>query len=687
MKEVIDYKIIKLSQVEFVNCVICNSEKVSSLKKNSREGGALKLFKCKHCGHLWQPSVEYEDLYSSGEFSQIARENYIPSNEKIKQLDQTALSRFFLYKNSLKDMDEILEVGSSIGSFIHLLRIYGKNAYGLEPDNGYCSFSKEQYGFEQNSVMLEDFDAGSKYGGVINFHVIEHVSNPQKFLLKIHDLLDEDGKILIECPSLDMHLSGNMGKFIWKPHIHYFTLSSLYYVISFYFKVINIGFNGDSLYVYAQKNSDITGLSFNKFTFSKLKLVSKFVYLINSIPIIPNLCKTGINHIISNSANFSSISNLIWKKIMFKKYIRSECKTGNKIPISHVSVYTLGNVGDTVLSKCVRDVFNESNKNLKWNLISVWNSVDSSLIDKLNESKMLVIGGGGLFLPDTNKNRISGWQWACSKQSLNKIKVPIIIFAVGYNYFKEQWPEELFIDNLKELVKKSYFFGLRNSGSRKKIIELVGNEFEDKIVFQPCPTTLIRKLYSLPEKRRTRNIAFNVAYDRYKRRFGKDIYLILDQIAIAAKLLSEKKYNIHIVGHVDSDFKFELSIEKHSVPYESISLNGDFPGKVLDFYNNMDVVIGMRGHAQMIPFGLNCGIITLGSHDKMKWFLEDIDALDFYIDINKDPELLSEKIMCKFESLYEDDFNNTIEKIKAEQERLYEITLNNLSNIKVESLS
>ena len=123
------------------------------------------------------------------------------------------------------------------------------------------------------------------------------------------------------------------------------------------------------------------------------------------------------------------------------------------------------------------------------------------------------------------------------------------------------------------------------------------------------------------------------------------------------------------------------------MPYESISLNGDFPGKVLDFYNNMDVVIGMRGHAQMIPFGLNCGIITLGSHDKMKWFLEDIDALDLYIDINKDPELLSEKIMCKFESLYEDDFNNTIEKIKAEQERLYEITLNNLSNIKVESLS
>lgn len=35
----------------------------------------------------------------------------------------------------------------------------------------------------------------------------------------------------------------------------------------------------------------------------------------------------------------------------------------------------------------------------------------------------------------------------------------------------------------------------------------------------------------------------------------------------------------------------------------------------------------------MIPFGLNCGIISLGTHDKMRWFLDDLGAADWDIDL------------------------------------------------------
>ncbi|APH39862.1 hypothetical protein BHR79_03035 [Methanohalophilus halophilus] len=371
------------------------------------------------------------------------------------------------------------------------------------------------------------------------------------------------------------------------------------------------------------------------------------------------------------------------KKLCFKKYELNESRKGKEIPLSHVSVYSLGNIGDTILSKCVRSIFNECNNSLSWNLIPVKKTVNSNSIMQINESEMLVIGGGGLFLPDTNKNNISGWQWACGKDSLNQIKIPIVFFAVGYNYFKGQHPESLFVENLKEFVKKSSFFGVRNSGSRKKIIELVGTQFEEKIVFQPCPTTLISKLYSLPEKKRTKNIAFNVAFDRYDKRFGKNIYLILSQIASAAKRLDDLGYNIYLVNHIKKDATFSLSLDNASVPYVNVDLSGEFPDKAIEFYKQMDVVIGMRGHAQMIPFGLNCGIITLGSHDKMKWFLEDIDSLDFYIDITEEPEYLSDAIFNKFMCLYGDNykFNNTIQRIKKKQDDLYNITLSNMHKI------
>ena len=41
----------------------------------------------------------------------------------------------------------------------------------------------------------------------------------------------------------------------------------------------------------------------------------------------------------------------------------------------------------------------------------------------------------------------------------------------------------------------------------------------------------------------------------------------------------------------------------------------------------------MRGHAQMIPFGLRRPIISIISHDKMRFFLKDINCLEWGIDV------------------------------------------------------
>ena len=44
----------------------------------------------------------------------------------------------------------------------------------------------------------------------------------------------------------------------------------------------------------------------------------------------------------------------------------------------------------------------------------------------------------------------------------------------------------------------------------------------------------------------------------------------------------------------------------------------------------------MRGHAQLIPFGLRRSIISLVSHPKLYWFLQDIDAVDWAVDVNQE---------------------------------------------------
>lgn len=39
-----------------------------------------------------------------------------------------------------------------------------------------------------------------------------------------------------------------------------------------------------------------------------------------------------------------------------------------------------------------------------------------------------------MFLPDTNANSISNWVFACSENQYDEIKVPIVVFVVGYHF-------------------------------------------------------------------------------------------------------------------------------------------------------------------------------------------------------------------------------------------------------------
>ena len=154
-------------------------------------------------GHNYQPEANYQEIYTTGEFTQEARQGSVtPDNSKIKELDRRALKRVHYYREFIDQMDQILEVGSSIGSFVHVLKLYGKEAWGLEPDPGYAQYSVNQYGFQQYQGLLEDFNRQPKFGGICCFHTLEHVRDPHEFLKGCSSILEASGKALFELPSL-----------------------------------------------------------------------------------------------------------------------------------------------------------------------------------------------------------------------------------------------------------------------------------------------------------------------------------------------------------------------------------------------------------------------------------------------------------------------------------------------------
>lgn len=362
-------------------------------------------------------------------------------------------------------------------------------------------------------------------------------------------------------------------------------------------------------------------------------------------------------------------------------YVIREKKTkNNSAKFAHITYCTVGNVGDNVLSYFTRLAISKIVIPY-WDIIPINKTVTSYTIKSLNRNDAIFIGGGGLFLPDTNANNISGWQWAISNEQLEQIHRPLLVFAVGYNYFKGQKNTDLFKNSVLKLVESASFFSLRNHGSIQAIKQIIPSDLHDRLIYQPCVTTIIRKLLPyIPQKTITKNIAFNMAFDREERRFGEKREEVLDQVAQAAKAIQDKGYKIVYIAHCIADLKFVPYLKKHCKNVEIINMDGWLPDKLLNIYNNMDVVIGMRGHAQMIPFGLNCEIISLGTHDKLKWFLQDIDAMDWYIDLQKERNI-KEKILDTFTNIHEVHYDETKKRLNEQQEKLYHITENNIKQI------
>lgn len=78
----------------------------------------------------------------------------------------------------------------------------------------------------------------------------------------------------------------------------------------------------------------------------------------------------------------------------------------------------------------------------------------------------------------------------------------------------------LFIKSVNALVRKACFVGLRNRGSIQAIQQILEPKLRDKVVYQPCTTTLISEMLPIKKRRNTKKVGVNIAFDREERRYG-----------------------------------------------------------------------------------------------------------------------------------------------------------------------
>lgn len=202
-----------MTKTNEITCDLCCSDEYKFLfeAKDRLHGldGTFSYVICKNCGLVFMnPQV------LPSETVKFYPPDYAPHKAKVdtKQLDQCAMKNKLKRKpfiasicNRLSRQSRILDVGCGNGNFLNEVRtVTGCQAYGIDISKTVAKTALENYGIDVFSGTILELPYPNDFFDVITaWSYLEHVNNPSEVLLKMSNLLKNDGLCVISTPNFD----------------------------------------------------------------------------------------------------------------------------------------------------------------------------------------------------------------------------------------------------------------------------------------------------------------------------------------------------------------------------------------------------------------------------------------------------------------------------------------------------
>lgn len=212
------------STFQAVDCPACAS--AEHVRQFDKYG--FSYVQCKKCDTLFvNPRPGYTDLakfYADSPSTKFwIEEFFLPMAEarrekifKPRALD--AAGEFPQFKSG-----RIADIGAGFGLFLEeLIKIWPDAVMNaIEPSSDMAGICRDK-GFHVIPSMLEDVDASSdRFDMITAFELFEHLLDPGFFLKKVHDLLRDDGVLILTTLNglgFDIQLLWDESKSIFPPH-------------------------------------------------------------------------------------------------------------------------------------------------------------------------------------------------------------------------------------------------------------------------------------------------------------------------------------------------------------------------------------------------------------------------------------------------------------------------------------
>lgn len=186
-------------------CPITGDAEAIVIAERDRHGKPLRNVMSAASGLIYVDPQPVQDLaaFYRDDYRVAYKQTFVPKAKHIHRAGKVALDRLAHSNGAPKSGMRTLDIGAGGGEWVYLMQQLGCEAFGIEPNSGYGSFAKDQYGVEVFLGMYQD--ASFPEGGfdlLSLFQVLEHLADPVQDLVNLSRFLKPGGLFLIEVPDI-----------------------------------------------------------------------------------------------------------------------------------------------------------------------------------------------------------------------------------------------------------------------------------------------------------------------------------------------------------------------------------------------------------------------------------------------------------------------------------------------------
>jgi 2-polyprenyl-3-methyl-5-hydroxy-6-metoxy-1,4-benzoquinol methylase len=192
-----------------ISCPICGSQQIKEgikLKDFFFTQEAFSTSECVVCGLIFtNPRPEPERLgayYKTEDYVSHSDTKAGLVNKVYHYIRKKNFKKKYKLIQKFSGTDgKLLDVGCATGGFLNFFKERGWEVSGIEPDADARTFTQKNYGIEVNDEAFLNNLPAKSFDVITMWHVLEHVPHPVERLKILHEILKDDGLLVIAIPN------------------------------------------------------------------------------------------------------------------------------------------------------------------------------------------------------------------------------------------------------------------------------------------------------------------------------------------------------------------------------------------------------------------------------------------------------------------------------------------------------